>query len=143
MTTDFKTVWRDPDLPNRERKQLLAYVIEDVTLLKFAAEGETRIHVRFKGGKTQTLTTQNPKSSAQQVKTRPEVVELVDSLLENHICAEIADILNAKGIRPGDLGTARSSKRAVYRSPRDLPRQALWVALTIRSTAGSGHADKV
>ncbi len=38
MTTDFKTVWRDPDLPNRERKQLLAYVIEDVTLLKFAAE---------------------------------------------------------------------------------------------------------
>jgi hypothetical protein len=105
MTTDFKTVWRDPDLPNRERKQLLAYVIEDVTLLKFAAEGETRIHVRFKGGKTQTLTTQNPKSSAQQVKTRPEVVELVDSLLENHICAEIADILNAKGIRPG--GSAR------------------------------------
>ncbi|HZE00383.1 MAG TPA: hypothetical protein VE155_01245, partial [Pseudonocardiaceae bacterium] len=41
MTTDFKTVWRDPDLPNRERKQLLAYVIEDVTLLKFAVEGET------------------------------------------------------------------------------------------------------
>jgi hypothetical protein len=39
------------------------------------------------------------------VKTRPEVVELVDSLLENHICAEIADILNAKGIRPG--GSAR------------------------------------
>jgi DNA invertase Pin-like site-specific DNA recombinase len=105
MTTDFKTVWRDPDLPNRERKQLLAYVIEDVTLLKFAAEGETRIQIRFKGGKTQTLTTQNPKSSAQQVKTRPEVVELVDSLLENHICAEIADILNTKGIRPG--GSAR------------------------------------
>ena len=55
MTTDFKTVWRDPDLPNRERKQLLAYVIEDVTLLKFAAEGGTRIHFRFKGGKTRTL----------------------------------------------------------------------------------------
>ena len=54
MTTDFKTVWRGSRdlLPNRERKQLLAYVIEDVTLLKFAAEGESRIHVRFKGGKT-------------------------------------------------------------------------------------------
>ena len=51
-TTDFKTVWRDPDLLNCERKQLLAYVIEDVTLLKFAAEERTRIHVRFKGGKT-------------------------------------------------------------------------------------------
>ncbi|MCF8710382.1 hypothetical protein L3X40_21350 [Rhizorhapis sp. SPR117] len=105
MTTDFKTVWSDPALPNRERKRLLAYLVEDVTLLKFPAEGETRIHIRFRGGRTETLTTQNPKSSAQQVKTRPEVVELVDKLLDDHICAEIADILNAKGIRPG--GSAR------------------------------------
>ncbi len=69
MTTDFKTLWRDPSLPNRERKRLLAYIIEDLTLVKLPVEGTTRIHVRFKGGKTETLTTQNPKSSAQQVKT--------------------------------------------------------------------------
>ena len=105
MTTDFKTVWHDPTLPNRERKRLLAYLVEDVTLLKFPAKGETRIHIRFRGGRTETLTTQNPKSSAQQVKTRPEVVELVDKLLDHHVCAEIADILNAKGICPG--GAAR------------------------------------
>lgn len=105
MTADFKTVWHDPTLPNRERKRLLAYLVEDVTLLKFPAEAETRIHVRFRGGRIETLTTQNPKSSAQQVKTRPEVVELVDKLLDDHVCAEIADILNAKGIRPG--GAAR------------------------------------
>jgi DNA invertase Pin-like site-specific DNA recombinase len=105
MTADFKTVWCDRTLPNRERKRLLAHLIEDVTLLKFPAEGETRIHIRFKGGRTETLTTENPKSSAQQVKTRPEVVELVDELLDDHICAEIADILNDRGIRPG--GSAR------------------------------------
>jgi hypothetical protein len=105
MTTDFKTLWRDPSLPNRERKRLLAYLIEDVTLIKLPAEGTTRIHVRFKGGKTETLTTANPKSSAQQVKTHPKVVELVDTLLDNHIYPEIADILNERGIRPG--GSAR------------------------------------
>jgi hypothetical protein len=101
MTTDFKTLWRDPSLPNRERKRLLAYVIEDVTLIKMPAEGTTTVHVRFKGGKTETLTTQNPKSSAQQVKTQRTVVELVDKLLDDHISSEIADILNEKGIRPG------------------------------------------
>ena len=69
------------------------------------AEGMTTIHVRFKGGKTETLTTQNPKSSAQQVKTQPKVVELVDKLLDDHIYSEIADILNEQGIRPG--GSAR------------------------------------
>ena len=105
MTTDFKLLWRDPSLPNRERKRLLAYVIEDVTLMKLPAAGTTTLHVRFKGGKTETLTTQNPKSSAQQVKTQPKVVELVDKLLDDHIYSEIADILNEKRIRPG--GSAR------------------------------------
>ncbi len=105
MTTDFKTLWRDPSLPNRERKRLLAYLIEDVTLIRLPAEETTRIHVRFKGGKTETLTTQNPKASAQQVKTHPKVVELVDTLLDDHTYPEIADILNDRGIRPG--GSAR------------------------------------
>ncbi len=105
MTTDFKTLWRDQSLPNRERKRLLAYVIEDVTLVKSPAEGTTTVHVRFKGGKTGTLITQIPKSSAQQVKTQQNVVELVDRLLDNHIYPEIADILNEKGIRP--IGSAR------------------------------------
>ncbi|NRO99615.1 recombinase family protein, partial [Paraburkholderia sp. NMBU_R16] len=101
MTADFKTLWRDQSLANRERKRLLAYIIEDVTLVKLPDEGTTRIHVRFKAGKTETLIAQNPKSSAQQVKTRPEVLELIDKLLNNHTCSEIAEILNNQNIRPG------------------------------------------
>jgi hypothetical protein len=108
MTTDFKTLWRDPSLSNRERKRLLAYLIDDATLIKLPAEGTTRIHIRFKGGKTETLTAKNPKSSAQQVKTHPKVVELVDTLLDDHIYPEIADILNEQEIRPG--GSARRGK---------------------------------
>ena len=105
MTSDFAALWSDPSLPNRERKRLLAYIIEDVTLVKLAVEGTTRIHVRFKGGRTETLTTENPKSSAQQVKTQQTVIELVDQLLDDHVYSEIAKILNQKAIRPG--GSAR------------------------------------
>jgi len=47
MTTDFKKLWGDPTLPNRERKRLLAHIIEDVTLIKLASEGTTKIHVRL------------------------------------------------------------------------------------------------
>ena len=122
MTTDFKTLWRDPALPNRERKRLLAYIIEDVTLIKLPAEATTRIHVRFKGGKTETLTTQNPKSSAQQVKTQPEVIELVDTLLDDYIYPEIADILNARGIRPGGSARRGQSDSSVHRLARRLSR---------------------
>jgi len=108
MTTDFKNLWNHPATPNRERKRLLAYIIEDATLIKLPAEGITRIHVRFKGGKTETLTTPNPKSSAQQVKTSPMIVQLVDKLLDDHIYAEIAHILNEQELRPG--GSARSGR---------------------------------
>jgi hypothetical protein len=101
MTTDFRTLWDDPTTPNRDRKRLLAYIIEDATLVKIPAAGVTKIHVRFKGGKTETLTAPNPKSHARQIQTRPEIVKLVDQLLDDHIYSEIADILNERGIRPG------------------------------------------
>jgi len=108
LTTDFQTLWDDPNTPNRDRKRLLASIIEDATLLKIPAEGMTKIHVRFKGGKTETLTTLNPKSSAQQVKTPPRLVGFVDQLLDHHIYAEIADVLNEQGLRPG--GSARCGR---------------------------------
>jgi DNA invertase Pin-like site-specific DNA recombinase len=111
ITTDFKQIWEDPSTPNRERKRMLAHIIEDVTLIKLPAEGTTKIHVRFKGGKTETLTTLNPKSSAQQIKTPPKIVELVDKLLDDHVYSEIADILNGQGFRPG--GSARKGREAV------------------------------
>src|SRR5947209_1301668 len=108
MTVEFRKLWEDPSTPNRERKRLLAYLIEDVTLVKIPTERITKIHVRFKGGKTETLTAWNPKSSAQQIQTAPEVVALVDQLLDHHIYSEIADILNKRGFRPG--GSARPGR---------------------------------
>jgi hypothetical protein len=110
MTTDFGKLWDDPDTANRERKRLLAYIIEDATLIKIPAEGITKIHVRFKGGRTKTLATWNPKSSAQQIKTQPEVVHLVDQLLDHHVYSEIAAILNERGFRPG--ASARPGRAA-------------------------------
>ena len=110
MTTDFHKLWDDPDTANRERKRLLACIIEDATLIKIQAEGVTKIHIRFKGGRTETLTTQNPKSSAQQIKTRPEVVHVVDQLLDHHVYSEIAAILNERGFRPG--ASARPGRAA-------------------------------
>jgi DNA invertase Pin-like site-specific DNA recombinase len=101
MTTDFMQLWSDPSTPNRERKRMLAYVIEDATLVKQPDDGTTKIHVRFRGGQTATLTTVNPKASWEKVKTPTDIVELVDQLLDRHIYDEIADVLNERGLRPG------------------------------------------
>ncbi len=101
MTTDFKQLWSDRSTPNRERKRMLAYVVEDATLVKVPHDGITRIHVRFRGGETATLTTLNPMASWQKVQTPSEIVVLVDKLLDDHLYDGIAEILNARGLRPG------------------------------------------
>jgi len=108
MTTDFNRVWSNPSTSSRERKRMLAYLVEDTTLIKLPEEGTTRIHVRFTGGQTTTLTTVNPKASCEMVRTPSEVVALVDRLLDDHVYDEIAEILNARGVRPG--GAARPGK---------------------------------
>lgn len=108
MTSDFQQLWADPATPNRERKRLLSFLVEDVTLVKLPDEGITNIHVRFKGDRSETLTATNPKSSAQQVKTPAETVALVDELLDDYTYAEIAEILNERGLRPG--GSARAGR---------------------------------
>lgn len=134
MTADFKQLWTDTATPNRERKRMLAHVVEDVTLVKLPAEGITKIYVRFKGGKTETLTTANPKSSPQRVKTSPEVVALVDQLLDDHVYSEIADLLNEKDFRPG----------ASVRSGRELDRfRAKHVIYLVRAYALRSRYDRL
>jgi DNA invertase Pin-like site-specific DNA recombinase len=104
MTTDFSRLWSDPSTPNRERKRMLAYLVEDATLVKLPADGTTKVHLRFRGGQTMALTTVNPKASWEKVKTPSEIIDLVDRLLDHHVYDEIAHVLNARGLRPG--GTA-------------------------------------
>ncbi len=101
LTMDFKQVWNASDTSSRERKRMLAYIIDDVTLIRISKDGITRCHVRFRGGRTETLAAGNPKSSAEQIKTSPEIVKLVDRLLDDYTCSEISEILNEKGFRPG------------------------------------------
>lgn len=108
MTTDFKRLWSDPATPNRERKRMLAYLVEDVTLVKAPCQSTTKVHIRFRGGQMTTLTTLNPQASWQKVQTPSEIVNLVDQLLDHHVFEEIAEVLNARGLRPG--GAARPGR---------------------------------
>lgn len=108
LATDFEQLWNEPSTPARDRKRMIAHIVEDVTLVKCPIEGFTTIHLRFKGGSVDTLTTRNPKSSAEMVRTPKAIVAAIDELLDHHIYEEIAEILNQRGVRPG--GAARPGR---------------------------------
>jgi hypothetical protein len=102
LVTDLPRLWSDPATPNRERKRMVRLLLEDVTLLK--AE-EVIAHLRFRGGATQTIRLPRPKPAHLLRRTDPEVIAEIDRLLEEHPDAEIASILNMRGLRPGHAKT--------------------------------------
>jgi DNA invertase Pin-like site-specific DNA recombinase len=96
LARDFPRVWNDPHTDPRDRKRMLALLIEDVTLTK----GDTiAIHVRFRAGQTTSLTVPAPKPIAQVRKFKPEVIAALDRLLDTCTEQEAADRLNALGYR--------------------------------------------
>jgi hypothetical protein len=74
-------------------------LLEDVTLSK---DDKVLAQVRFKGGSLKTLELPLPLPFCVLSRTRPEVVEAIDELLEFHDYQEIVELLNARGLRSGD-----------------------------------------
>jgi hypothetical protein len=96
LARDFPRVWNDARTSSLERKRMLALLIEDVTLV---AGPHIAVHVRWRGGRTQSLSVDKPRPIAQIRKTLPEVVALIDELLETSTDRQIAVKLNALGHR--------------------------------------------
>jgi DNA invertase Pin-like site-specific DNA recombinase len=98
LVTDFPAVWRDPNTPQRERKRMLALLIEDITLIK---RREITVAIRFRGGATTTLTLPRPLTPQQLRATHPEVRQQIDALLDEYTDAQVANQLNKQQLRTG------------------------------------------
>ena len=98
LATDFPAVWRDPQTPQRERKRMLALLIEDVTLIK---QREITAAIRFRGGATTTLMLPRPLTASQMRATHDDVRHQIDVLLDEYTDAQVARILNDRGLLTG------------------------------------------
>jgi hypothetical protein len=77
---------------------MLALLIEDVTLIK---QREITAAVRFRGGATTTLTLPRPLTASQMRATHEDVRHHIDVLLDEYTDAQVARILNERGLRTG------------------------------------------
>ena len=105
LTTDFPRVWNDPHTSDRDRKRLLRLMVEDVTLIK---THDVTLHVRFRGGATQTLTIAAARPPWQTYVTPSEVLQMIDSLLNQYTDEQVAAIMNQRGLHTGKGRTFRS-----------------------------------
>jgi len=107
LVQDFPAIWKDPKTPYRERKRMVALLIEDVTLLK--AE-QIIVQARFRGGATTTLKLPLPLNAWQGRKTAKHVLAKMDELLNEFTDAQVADRLNKQGLKTGAGGSFTAEK---------------------------------
>ena len=114
LVTDLPAIWDDPATPARERKRIARLLLTDVTVTR--TRDTITAHVRLPAGQHHTLTLPIPPTAAQLRKTPAAVVTAVDELLDRHTHAQIAGILNDRGLTSGE---GRPFHRLIIRNIRD------------------------
>jgi DNA invertase Pin-like site-specific DNA recombinase len=109
MIANFRYLWSAQSTPNRERKRLLAQIVENISLFKNTELKTITIGIIFKAGRTEWLTISS-RTSGKRSATDPHVVELIDKLLDKHTYSEIAQILNNQGFYPKSPAVQFSGK---------------------------------
>ncbi len=96
LTQDLPQLWADSAVIDRERKEILALVIDDVTIL--SADAEITAQIRLRGGACRSLTLTRS-TVAPRKRTPAALVSRIDRLLELGDDQIVADQLNAAGVR--------------------------------------------
>jgi DNA invertase Pin-like site-specific DNA recombinase/DNA-binding transcriptional regulator YiaG len=109
LATDFPALWKDPATPNRERKRMVALLLEDVTLHK--QDGQISIGIRFRGGATKEMSVPVPLNAWRRRQTHPKALARAAELVAEHTSSEVATRLNEEGFTTG--AGARFSATAV------------------------------
>ncbi len=145
LASNFPAVWANPNTPHRERKRMLALLIEDVTLIK---QRHVTAAVRFRGGATTTLTLPRPLTQQQLRATHVEVRDQIDALLNEYTDAQIVHVINERGLKTGagDAFTPESIQWLRFSAKLKTLKQRLLEAGMCTSkqmTANFGHSRHV
>lgn len=123
LAQDLPAIWHAPTTTFVERKQLLRWLIKDVTLSKRG--NVIDVAIRWQTEALTSLAIPRHKKSWEERQTSPQVIERVRALSPTHTNAQIVAVLNEEGKRAGMGGTFTVSKiewiRYAYHIPAGCP----------------------
>src|SRR2546429_1140958 len=123
LAHDLPAIWHAPTTTFVERKQLLRWLIKDVTLSKRG--NIIDVAIRWQTEALTALSIPRYKMSWEERQTSPHVVERVREWSPTHTATQIATLLNEEGLRPGLGGSFTASKvdwiRVAYSIPLACP----------------------
>lgn len=95
----FQRIWDAPSLRPEDKKRIIRYLLEDVTLTK--KEDVTLVQIRFKGGTSTEMEVPNTLPSYKTWQTSDEVLDFLRKEGMNYTYKELAGMLNQNGYRSG------------------------------------------
>ncbi len=99
LAQDLPAIWHAPSTTDRERKQLLRYLIAEVQLDGVTTTGKIEIRVTWRSGAVTNRQIERLKVGAWAPRTDTRVIERIRALAPIHIVGEIVDILNREELR--------------------------------------------
>lgn len=99
LAQDLPSIWHAPTTTYTERKQLLRFLIQDVTLTR--RESTIHIGIRWQTEALTELETPRPKRIYELQRTDPVVISRISKLAPLHTDRQIADLLNQEGLTTG------------------------------------------
>lgn len=94
---DIERVWAAPTTTDRDRKELLRTLLEEVLLDIKRDEENAHVTLRWRGGLLSELDVHLPRSRPAPIRTNEETVQLIRRLAGHYPDAVIAGILNRQG----------------------------------------------
>lgn len=123
LAQDLPALWQAPTTTQTQRKQLLRWLIQDVTLSP--QDKVIQLAIRWQTNACTTLEVARPPRSCEVRRTAPAVIERIRALAPAHTDAQIAAQLNAEGFSPGASDTFTATKihwiRYAYRITSGCP----------------------
>jgi hypothetical protein len=108
LAQDLPALWQAPTTTNAQRKQLLRWLIKDVTLAK---RGDlVVIDIRWQTEARTSLSIPRLKKSWELRQTQPEIMARIREWAPTHSDASIASLLNAAGYSAGGGGVFTAKK---------------------------------
>ena len=94
---DLKGVWSAPTTSDRDRKELLRTLLEEVTLSVEREKSNAHLMLRWRGGLLNELDVPLPRSHPAPIRTAEDTIDLLRRLAAHYTDALIAGILNRQG----------------------------------------------
>ncbi len=97
LGADLHNIWNAPTTTDRDQKELLRTLLEEVTMKVSRAEYLAQLTMRWRGGKITQLEISLPKANYNGVRTDEDTIDLLRRLAVHYSDDVIAGILNRQG----------------------------------------------